>query len=70
MRPLRIQVELTDDEVLAISGAILIAKQSVFGHALDKTAMLIVNDNTEHLDTASIKFAKAIRVLKTGWCGV
>lgn len=69
MRSISLHVELTDDELLVLAGAIIVAKQATFGHALSKEAMLIVNDNHEHLNSASIKFAKAIRTYKMGEMG-
>jgi hypothetical protein len=70
MREKTVQIELTTDEIVAISGAILIAKQAAFGYELDEMGLQIVNDKQEELKSVSIKMSNVLRFIKMGRVGI
>ena len=69
MRPKNIQVELTVDEIVAISGTILMAKQAAYGYALDTTAIRVVNENNENLIAVGVKLGNVLRAIEMGDVG-
>lgn len=70
MRTKPIQVELTIDEIIAISGAVLIAKQVMFGYDLDKSALEIINEKKTDLNTVSVKLGNVLRTIQLGEIGI
>jgi hypothetical protein len=70
MRTRPIQIELTTNEIVAISAAILIAKQAVFGYELDQMATQMVINQNEDLVSAGVKLGNVLRALQMGDMGV
>jgi hypothetical protein len=70
MRPKNIQVELTVEEIEALGGAILLAKQAAFGYPLDKMAEQIVNERNVELISVGVKLGNVLRAVKMGDVGI
>jgi len=70
MREKTVQIELTTDEIVAISGAVLISKQAAYGYPLDEMALQIVKYKHEELKSVSIKMSNVLRFIKMGKVGI